>query len=110
MSGFFDSEIVRESINELDRLQEKLFSEMFYVPFFDNESKREHLNTMREFLEKQKLLVFRISLSDDSQAVEMKEKIIESAKMFGLEDNQSINAFFDQMEKSIKNLEETLDT
>lgn len=110
MSRFFDSEIVRKSMIELEELQQKIFSDLFYLPFFDKDQKKEHLDIMREFLEKQKNLVFRISLSDDPEAVEMKEKIIESAKMFGFSGSQSIDSFFQKMEESIDGLEKTLDT
>jgi len=109
MSGFFDSEVVRESLLELDEMQEKIFDDMLRLPFFGKEEKREHLELMKQFLEKQKLFIFRLSLSDDPKAVEMKDKIMESAKMFGLNHGESLNVFFDNMEKVIKNLESTLD-
>lgn len=109
MSSFFDSEVVRESLFELDDLQNQLFIDIMNLPFLDKEGKREHLDRMREFLEKQKLFIFRLSLSDDPEAVEMKERIMESARMFGLKENQNINDFFNLMETSIKNLEDSLD-
>ena len=109
MSSFFESEVVRESLFELDDLQNQLFIDIMNLPFLDKEGKREHLDRMREFLEKQKLFIFRLSLSDDPEAVEMKEKIMESARIFGLKENQNINDFFNLMETSIKNLEDSLD-
>lgn len=109
MSSFFDSEVVRESLFELDDLQNQLFIDIMNIPFLDKEGKREHLDRMREFLEKQKLFIFRLSLSDDPEAVEMKEKIMDSARMFGLKENQNINDFFNLMETSIKNIEDSLD-
>lgn len=109
MSSFFESEVVRESLFELDDLQNQIFIDIMNIPFLDKEGKKEHLERMKEFLEKQKLFIFRLSLSDDPEAIEMKEKIIESAKMFGLKENQNINDFFNLMETSIKNLEDSLD-
>ena len=109
MSSFFESEVVRESLMELDGLQSQLFDDVMNMPFLDREGKKEHLDRMKEFLEKQKLFIFRLSLSDDPEAVEMKDKIMESARMLGLKDNQNINEFFDIMETNIKNLEKTLD-
>ena len=94
---------------ELDGLQSQLFDDVMNMPFLDREGKKEHLDRMKEFLEKQKLFIFRLSLSDDPEAVEMKDKIMESARMLGLKDNQNINEFFDIMETNIKNLEKTLD-
>ena len=109
MSSFFESDVVRESLLELDELQSQLFADVMNMPFLDREGKKEHLDRMKEFLEKQKLFIFRLSLSDDPEAVEMKDKIMESARMLGLKDNQNINEFFDIMETNIKNLEKTLD-
>lgn len=109
MSGFFDSEMVRESLSELDEMQEKLIYDVFQLPFYSNEQKKDHLKLMRDFLEKQKIFIFRISLSDDPEAIEMKEKIVESAKLFGLKENESIDSFFDKMQNSLNRLEKTLD-
>lgn len=109
MSSFFESEVVRESLMELDDLQSQLFDDVMNLPFLDREGKKEHLSRMKEFLDKQKIFIFRLSLSDDPEAVEIKNKIIESARMFGLKDNQNINDFFDIMETNIKNIEKTLD-
>ncbi len=109
MTRFFDSEQVRESLIELDELQSKLFDEIFELPFLDSDRKKEHLDTMKQFLEKQKVFIFRLSLSDDPEAIELKNKILESAKMFGLKPGDSINTFFDKMEKSIEVLEKSLD-
>jgi len=109
MSRFFDSEQVRESLFELDELQHKLFNELLELPFSGSDKKREHLETMKQFLEKQKVFIFRMSLSDDPEAIEMKNRILDSAKMFGLESGDNINTFFAKMEESIENLEKTLD-
>ena len=110
MSGeFFDSEVVRESVAELDKLQKELFESVMTLPFAEEDAKREQLDLMREFLEKQKLFIFRLSLSDDPEAVEMKERILESAQLFGLQEGQGINEFFDLMQSQIDYLEGTLD-
>lgn len=109
MSGFFDSEMVRKSLKELDDLQEKIINQLYYLPFADNKKKREHLESMKEFLEKQKLFIFRMTLSDDPEAVEMKEKIIESAQLFGFQPGDNLNNFFEDMQEKINELEDTLD-
>lgn len=109
MSRFFDSEQVRESLLELEELQQSIFDELFSLPFFDSKQKKEHLDKMKLFLEKQKNFVFRLSLSDDPEAIEMKNRILDSAKIFGLKPGDNLNAFFEKLEESIQNLEETLD-
>jgi hypothetical protein len=109
MSRFFDSEQVRESLFELDELQHKLFNELLELPFSDSDKKRKNLETMKQFLEKQKVFIFRMSLSDDPDAIEMKNRILDSAKMFGLDPGDNINTFFMKMEETIEKLENTLD-
>ena len=39
MSGFFNSELVRNDIKELEKLQKKLYQDMMYVPFYDRNRK-----------------------------------------------------------------------
>lgn len=110
MSRFFDSEEVRKSLFELDNLQETILNELMTIPFYGEVEKREHLDLMRTFLEKQKLFIFRMSLSDDPEAVELKEQIISSAKMFGMDEGETIQDFFNKMEQSLDELEKSLDS
>ena len=109
MSKFFDSELVRDSIQELEDIQGELFAQIMEAPFESKQGKKDHLDLMRQFLEKQKLFIFRMSLSDDPEAVEMKERIIDSAKLFGLPEGAGVDEFFKLMESQIDYLEKTLD-
>ena len=51
--------------------------------------------------EKQKIVYARLSLSDDPDAKEMKEKIMESAKSMGLPADVDVGKMFDQMSEVI---------
>ena len=108
MSNFFESSVVRQSMKELGDLQEKLASQIFSIPFFSKDEKKAHLDLMREFLEKQKNLFFRMSLSDDPEALETKNQILKSAKMLGLKEGQGINEFFELLEATITGLDEQI--
>lgn len=108
MSNFFDSSVVQQSMKELGELQEELASQIFLIPFFSKEEKRAHLDLMREFLEKQKNLFFRMSLSDDPEALETKNQILKSAKTLGLKEGQGINEFFELLETTITGLDEQI--
>lgn len=109
MSRFFDSEVVRESVLELEELQQKLYSEMMSIHTFSTEEKREHLETLKTFLEKQKIFFFRISLSDDPDALEIKQRVVDAAKMFGYNEIDGMDKFFEQLDYTIKKLEKSLD-
>ena len=110
MSDFFKSDQVQNSIMELTMLQQQLATEMPYLPRMNYNQKVEHLTTLKTFLEKQKLFFFRISLSNDKEALEMKEKLMEAAKMFGVQDEiNTMDAFFKKLDSTIMELESNIE-
>ena len=109
MSEFFDSELVRETLSELEEMQGKLLMQIFDIPYSSNNEKKEYLQLMRDFLEKQKVLLFRMSLSDDPEAQATKNKVLESARLFGLREDQSMDEYFKMLENPIKMIEKSLD-
>ena len=110
MSDFFKSDQVQNSIMELTMLQQQLATEMPYLPRMNYNQKVEHLTTLKTFLEKQKLFFFRISLSNDKDALEMKDRLMEATKMFGVNDEMNnMDAFFAKLDDTIKDLEESID-
>ena len=110
MGDFFKSDQVQSTIVELTSLQQQLVTEMPYLPMMKPEQKKEHLRTLKSFLEKQKLFFFRISLSNDKEALEMKNRLMEATKMFGVNDEMNnMDAFFAKLDDTIKDLEESID-
>ena len=108
MSGFFQSEIVRESIKEMEELQQKIIEDTFKAPIMSREEKRNHVELMRTFLEKQKNLYFRLSLSDDPEALEMKQRIQDAAEFLGFSGN-NVNELFREMENTLDRLNKIAD-
>ena len=104
MSGFFQSEIVREAIKEMEELQQRIIQDTFKAPMMSREEKKEHVELMRTFLEKQKNLYFRLSLSDDPEALEMKERIQDAAEFLGFKGN-NVNELFSEMENTLERLD-----
>ena len=104
MSGFFESEIVREAIKEMENLQQQIIEQMMYAPFMNTEEKKEQVELMRTFLEKQKNLYFRLSLSDDPEALQMKQRIQDAAQLLGFEGND-VNELFEEMENTLSRLD-----
>ena len=80
MSKFFESEVVRDTVIELEHMQRQLAKDLYNIASYSQEEKREHLKLLKAFLEKQKLFFFRVSLSDDPDAVMIKEKVLEAAQ------------------------------
>lgn len=109
MSDFFDSEIVRDTMNELSTMQQELIQQVLYVPYMTKGEKKEHLELMKAFLEKQKILFFRMTLSDDPEAKRVREEIIKNAKMFGIVEDSNTEDFFKALEVTIEGLAKMID-
>ena len=75
----------------------------FKAPMMSKEEKKDHVELMRSFLEKQKNLYFRLSLSDDPEALEMKQRIQDAAVFLGFEGN-NVNELFEEMENTLDRL------
>ena len=104
MSNFFQSDIVRESIKDLEKIQKKLVEETMRTPYMTKDEKKDHIELMRTFLEKQKNLYLRLSLSDDPEAIEMKERMKDAAKFLGFEGDE-VSELFSEMEQTLKRLD-----
>lgn len=107
--NFFDSEMVRAELTKISELQEDIYRNVFKFYEMDKEGKINHVNLLQQLLEKQRVLYTRMSLSDDPEAKEMKDKIIDSAKMMGLEEGMDISYMFGNMEKLLESLKEEID-
>jgi hypothetical protein len=73
------------------------------------EDKIQHVNLLEKLLNKQQILYTRLSLSDDSEAKEMKKRITESAAMMGLPSNVDMNIIFGNMTKMLEAMKTQLD-
>lgn len=107
--SFFNSDIVRAEMSEISILQDDIYRNVFTFPTMTLEEKKFHISLLEKLLNKQKVLYTRLSLSDDPEAVEMKEKIIESAKLMGMPPNVDMNVIFNNMTKLIDMMKQQLD-
>ena len=99
--SFFDSEIVRAEMVEIHELQEDVYENFMKFPYMNNADRNHHINQLSKLIEKQKIVYARLSLSDDPDAKEMKENIMQSAKSMGLPANVDVAKLFDQMTEVI---------
>ena len=106
---FFDSDLVRKEMTDIQELQEEIYGSVFNFPQMDNEEKEEHIDLLMELLEKQRILYARMSLSDDPQAKKMKENIQESAVMMGMPRDVDMANVFANMEKMIGIMKQQVD-
>ena len=107
--SFFNSDIVRAEMSEIVMLQEDIYCNVFTFPTMNNQEKKFHITLLEKLLNKQKILYTRLSLSDDPEAIQMKEKIVESAAMMGMPPNVDMNIIFNNMTRLIEIMREQLD-
>lgn len=108
MSQFFESEVVRNEMEEITRLQEEVYDSVWKFPTMTKEEKVEHVDVMGQLLEKQKILYTRMSLSDDPEAKIMKNKILESARSLGFPEDVDLNYIFSNMTKLLESMKKNL--
>ena len=108
--SFFDSDIVRAEMTEVQELQEEVYSNVMKFYYMNDADKKHHIGLLEKLIEKQKIMYTRLSLSDDPNAIEMKEQILSSAVMMGLPKNVDVNLMFNQMSDMMKVMRQQLDT
>ena len=106
---FFNSEMVRAELAEISELQEEVYGNVFEFYKMDKDQKIHHVDLLQKLLEKQRVLYTRMSLSDDPEAQEMKEKIINGARMMGLQEGVDIGFMFSNMEKLLETMRKEID-
>jgi len=109
MSKFFDSELIREELEEINDLQKFIYGSILNFGSMTREDKLEHIEKMTMLLEKQRIMYTRLSLSDDPQAVEMKENLKKSVALMGFSPDTDMNLLFNSMNKTIESLKQFLD-
>jgi len=109
MSKFFDSELIQEELEEINDLQRFIYGSILSFGSMAREDKLEHIDKLTLLLEKQRVMYTRLSLSDDPQAVEMKENLKKSVAIMGFPPDTDMNLLFSSMSKTIESLKQFLD-
>ena len=107
--SFFDSEVVRAEMAEINELQEEIYGNVFKFPTMKPEDKKYHVEILERLLEKQRILYTRLSLSDDPSAKEMKDRITESASMMGLPSGADMSSLFNNMSQAVEMMKQQID-
>ena len=106
---FFQSDVVRAELAEIQELQEEVYGALFKFPSLPKEDKQYHVECLERLIEKQKILYTRLSLSDDPMAKQMKENILKGAKDMGLPPNVDMNLVFDDINKMVDVMKKAID-
>jgi hypothetical protein len=108
MTKFFESELIREELQEINDLQKSIYGSILSFGSMDRENKLEHIDKLTQLLEKQRIMYTRLSLSDDPQAIEMKENLKKSVAIMGFSPDTDINVLFNSMSKTIESFKQFL--
>ena len=106
---FFQSAVVRAEMAEISELQEEVYSNVFKFPSMTKEDQLYHVELLTRLIEKQQILYARLSLSDDPDAKQMKEHIVQSASMMGIPNSVDMGKVFGQMSDMIQTLKTQID-
>ena len=109
MSNFFESEIIRNELNDINEIQEKVYGSMLTFGSMEREEQIEHVDMLNNLLDKQKVMYTRLSLSDDPDALRMKEQLEKSIQLMGFPAGTEMQILFDAMTKTIDKLKEVVD-
>ena len=110
MSDFFDSDIVREELQEINELQMSIYKNAMKFGTFSREDKVDHIERLTELLERQKVMYTRISLSDDPEAIDLKNHLQKSVALMGFPEGTDMLLLFSGMSNTIENLKKSIDT
>ena len=106
---FFESEIVREELSEINRLQTSIYGKMFGLGFLSPTDRKEHVEKLEALLEKQKTMWPRLSVSDDPEAKDMKNQLRKSLLGMGFPEGTDMPTIFNAMDETIGKLKESVD-
>ena len=109
MSKFFDSEIIQEELEEINQLQKELYSNVMQFPTMERIEQMEHIELLTDLLDKQKVMYARLSLSDDSEAIKMKDYLQKSIPLMGFPKGTDMNLLFEGMKETISKLKDNID-
>ena len=107
--SFFDSEVVRAEMTEIQELQEEVYDNVFKFPRMNKEDQRYHVSILERLLDKQRVLYTRLSLSDDPEAKKMKKEVEEGARKMGLPSNVDLNILFANMNNMVEMMKNQID-
>jgi len=109
MNKFFNSELVQKELREINELSENLYGSLFSFIIMPRDEKIEHIEKMTELLEKQQIMYTRISLSDDPEAIEIRENLKKSVVIMGFAKDTDMSILFKNMKQTIESLKHHID-
>ena len=108
--SFFESEMVRKELQDIEDLQDEVFGNVFQFQSASKADQLAHIELLEELLNKQQVLYFRLQHSDDPAAKRMLAKIKAGATEFGFSRDTDIGYVFRNMMKVVAQMRDHLAT
>lgn len=105
--SFFESPIVQEEIVQIAKLGEVISENVLIFQTLSEPEQAKRVETMQKMLDRIRLFYTRLSLSEDAEAQEMKEKIDLCSGLMGSEGN--IQGAFNNIQELINRMRQELD-
>ena len=109
MSDFFESEIVREEMEDIHDIQQEIYGQLMNINDLPHEKKKEHILKLTELLDRQRVMYTRLSLSEDEEAKALKKQLEMSVVMMGFPEGTDISILFSGMQQTIEKLRQYVD-
>ena len=106
--SFFQSELVRGDIQEMVELQQFCFRSAMNFVLLDHDRKLEYFDALEKLIEKQKVFYYRIKLSDDPEAVSVRETMQQGVIMLGATPGTPIETMFDELLEKVQMMRDKL--
>ena len=108
MSAFFESEIIKEELGVINKLQEEVYGKLIHFHMMTHDEQIDHISKLSELLDKQRVMYTRLSLSDDPECKIMKDSLNKTVTMMGYPEGTDVKLLFDNMHTTIDALKDFL--
>jgi hypothetical protein len=81
--SFFDSEFVQQEISEVNKLRDKITENIESFSELSISDKKKRIDFLSELLNRQRLIYTRVSLSQEPEAIQLKEELNRAAIKLG---------------------------
>ena len=107
MAQFFESDRIKKEMRDIYEMQKELYDVILKFPYMSQDAKWEHIETLKELLEKQQIMWTRLSLSDDPEALEMKQKLVDQIEILGF-GSTDMSTIFTNMKNTLDKMQSQL--
>ena len=108
MSAFFESEIIKEELGVINKLQEEVYGKLIHFHMMTHDEQLDHISKLSELLDKQRVMYARLSLSDDPECKVMKDSLNKTVTMMGYPEGTDVKLLVDNMHTTIDALKDFL--